>query len=249
MPGGECEQHCQCKLHVEGEHCNRCSPGYFSLNANNPDGCLKCFCSGVGVSCRTSDIESSSYETLENWSVTDISKSVTAYPTRDNNTGNMVFGNFELPDIEAVYWSAPANYLGNRLTSYGSRLVFELLWDVDRGDTSGKPTKGPNLILIGRNGMKIAFGDETFKAKNATIDILLTEEGWYHVPSTVKDIITRLRRTDYKGDPVTRVQFMSVLTYVDSILLRGTFHTDQVFFEISFNLLQNTELSVLRQYS
>lgn len=54
------------------------------------------------------------------------------------------------------------------------------------------------------------------------------EEGWYHVPRTVKDIVTRLRRTEYRGDPVTRVQFMSVLSDVESMLIRGTFHTDQV---------------------
>jgi laminin, alpha 1/2 len=57
MPGGECESHCQCKLHVEGEHCDKCVSGFFSLNADNPEGCLKCFCSGVGTSCRSSNIE------------------------------------------------------------------------------------------------------------------------------------------------------------------------------------------------
>lgn len=97
-----------------------------------------------------------------------------------------------------------------------------------RGDTSGKPTSGPSLILIGRNGMKIAYGDRTFTESNATIEVTLMEEGWYHVPRTVKDIVTRLRRTEYRGDPVTRVQFMSVLSDVESLMLRGTFHTDQV---------------------
>lgn len=76
--------------------------------------------------------------------------------------------------------------------------------------------------------MKIAYGDRTFPNSNATIDIVLSEESWYHVPRTVKDIVTRLRRTEYRGDPVTRVQFMSVLSDVESILIRGTFHTDQV---------------------
>lgn len=96
-----------------------------------------------------------------------------------------------------------------------------------RGDTSGKPNTGPSLILIGRNGMKIAYGDQTFTESNATIKVPLMEEGWYHVRG-VKDISTRLRRTEYRGDPVTRVQFMSVLTDVESLMLRGTFHTDQV---------------------
>lgn len=160
--------------------------------------------------------------------MTDISKSLVAYATRDNDTGNLVFGMYELPDTEAVYWLAPKMYTGNRLDSYGATFDFHIGWIIVRGDTSGKPTSGPSIILMGKNGMKIAYGDETFRHSNANIQIVLAEEGWYHVPGTVKDIVTRLRRTEYRGDPVTRVQFMSVLSDVDSILLRGTFHTDQV---------------------
>lgn len=133
----------------------------------------------------------------------------------------------ELSETEAVYWSAPKPYLGNRLESYGSHLIYRMHWDIVRGDTSGKETSGPNFILFGRNGLKIAYGDGTMSGKNATVDILMTEEGWYHVPKAVKDIKTRLRRTEYRGDPVTRIQFMSVLSDIESVLLRGTYHTDQ----------------------
>lgn len=165
---------------------------------------------------------------MENWRVTDISQSIFGTPSRDNDTGNLVFGMYELPGTEAVYWQAPAGYTHNLLQSYGSTISFSMGWIIVRGDTSGKQTSGPSLILIGRNGMKIAYGDATFKHSNASIKVTLSEEGWYHVPSTVKDIVTRLRRTEYRGDPVTRVQFMSVLSDVKSTLLRGTFHTDQV---------------------
>lgn len=130
-------------------------------------------------------------------------------------------------ELEAVYWSAPRTYLGNKLTSYGSHFLFKVDWVVVRGDTSGKPTNGPNIILFGKNGLKIAYGDASYASNNATIDTRLTEDGWYHVPKTVKDIITRQRRTEYKGDAVTRVQFMSVLANIEAILLRATYHTDQ----------------------
>lgn len=179
------------------------------------------------MTCESFQAKRKAIETLEGWSVTDISKSQLAYPTRDNETGFMVFGMYELADVEAVYWSAPPIYLGNRLENYGSHFLFHMDWVIVRGDTSGKPTSGPNFILIGKNGMKIAFGDGSFKSSNASVDIFLTEDGWYHVPKTVRDIITRLRRTEYRGDPVTRMQFMSVLANLDSILIRGTFHTDQ----------------------
>lgn len=165
---------------------------------------------------------------MENWKVTDISKQNFALPSIDNDTGNLVFGMYEFPETEAVYWLAPDSYCGNILQSYGSHLSFHMAWIIVRGDVSGKPTSGPSVILIGKNGMKIAYGDNTYKHSNASIEVSLSEDGWYHVPRTVKDIVTRLRRTEYRGDPVTRVQFMSVLSDVESILIRGTFHTDQV---------------------
>lgn len=227
-PGSECDESCLCKTFVRGDKCDECVDGYFGLSRDNAEGCIKCFCSGIATACESHQVGRRAVETLEGWSVTDISKSQVAYPSRDNETGFMVFGMYELSDeVEAVYWSAPAAYLGNRLESYGSRFRFAMDWVIVRGDTSGKPTSGPNLILMGRNGMKIAFGDGTFKNSNASVDVTLSEDGWYHVPTTVRDIITRLRRTEYRGDPVTRSQFMSVLTAIDSILIRGTYHTDQ----------------------
>jgi laminin, alpha 1/2 len=228
MPGGECDDECRCKTFVQGEKCNQCVAGYFGLDQNNPEGCMKCFCSGIAETCESHRVSRQSVETFEGWTVTDISRRHTAYPTKDNNTGFMVFGMYELSDeVEAVYWSAPPIYLGNRLENYGSYFEFIMDWVIVRGDTSGKPTSGPNFIMIGENGMKIAFGDGTFKNSNASVNILLSEQGWYHVPKTVKDITTRSRRTEHRGDPVTRAQFMAVLTNVESILVRGTYHTDQ----------------------
>lgn len=185
--------------------------------------------------------------------VTDISINELAYPIHDNISGYMTFGMYELQDVESVYWLAPSEiYGGNKLQSYGSKIHFRMKWVIVRGDTSGKPTSGPDLILIGNNGMKIAFGDNIYKSSNATISILLTEDGWYHVPKTVKDIVTRLRRTEYRGDLVTRVQFMSVLSDIKSVMLRGTYHTDQAesilersILHVGGNDVENIELSLV----
>lgn len=68
------------------------------------------------------------YETLKQWLVTDISKSVTVIPSPDNETGYLVFGMYELPDTQSVYWLAPENYVGNILKSYGSSLVYNPSW-------------------------------------------------------------------------------------------------------------------------
>jgi laminin alpha 1/2 len=118
--------------------------------------------------------------------------------------------------------------LGNLLTNYGSQFQFQVDFVIVRGDTSGKATNSPNFILIGANGMKIAFGDGNFTNSNASVNVPLMEHDWYHVPKNVNDITTsRYRRTNYRGDFVTRNQFMEVLRDVKNILIRGTFHTDQ----------------------
>lgn len=229
MQGGECESHCQCKLNVEGDNCDQCAPGYFGLNTMNPEGCTKCYCSGVSSICHSwSNISSTFFEAYEDWMVTDITNSIFVTPYTDPSSHQLIFASYEL-EIEAAFWSAPALYRANKLTSYGSKFTYQVEWEVVRGDTSGKPTAGPNLILIGSNGLKIAYGEAVYTNQtSATIEVELTEEGFYHVPKSVVDIVTsRQRRTHYKGDPVTRTQFMSVISNLEAVLLRATFHTDQ----------------------
>lgn len=168
------------------------------------------------------------FETLENWLISDISVSETVEPTWDSDRRMLSIGNYEIPGIESYYWLAPKEYLGNKLETYGSEIVFKVHWVVMRGDTSGKPTTGPNIVIVGRNGMQIAQGDDTFTGTNMTFRVQLTEKNWYHVPDEVKDIITRLRRTEYKGEYVSRAQFLQILTNIKYILLRAKYHTDQI---------------------
>lgn len=162
--------------------------------------------------------------------MTDIGITNVVVPTLDPDTGWLTVGNFELPGIESYYWNAPDLYLGNKLEAYGSILIFRVGWVVMRGDTSGKPTTGPNMIMVGHNGMKIAYDDVSYSqaSDELEIPIPLYEKMWYHVPNSVRDIVTRPKRTEYKGDMVTRNQFLSVLTNVKYILLRAKYHTDQV---------------------
>lgn len=137
----------------------------------------------------------------------------------------------EMSDVESIYWLAPQGYLGNRLTSYSSRLSIQVNWVTIRGDTSGKPTAGPNVILCGRNGLTIAYGNEEFsRDSSATINITLDEMGWYLLTDDLLAIKanqwphqnSRLQRN------VTRNQFLSILASLDALLIRASFHTDQV---------------------
>lgn len=230
MPGSACAGSCQCKAHVQGDTCSECAVGYFDLSEQRAEGCSRCWCSHVSETCHSAKLQTLAFETLNDWRLTDIQRTQAIAVAVDAETKRLIFGN-ELDEVEAIYWQAPAGYLGNRLTSYGARLQLQLSWVVMRGDTSGKPTTGPNVILCGKNGLKIAYADESYEGLELALNVTLTEQGWYHVPPAVKDIKTRLRRTeggDYHGEAVTRAQFLSVLVSLDALLIRAAYHTDQV---------------------
>ena len=80
--------------------------------------------------------------------MSDLSVSRTVLPSPDADTGQLSVGNYELPGVESYYWLAPERYVGNLLTSYGTNVTFTVSWVVMRGDTSGRPTVGPNMILV-----------------------------------------------------------------------------------------------------
>lgn len=180
------------------------------------------------------------------------------HPSRDNETGYLMFNMYEMSESDSIFWLAPDLYIGNKLQSYGSDLIFTMTWVINiiilllcsilnrislnlklffilkqvvvRGDTSGKPTFGPTIILIGENGMRIAYGDNVFLETNSTISIQLIEHDWYHIPqlSEHTTFTNKMHPNEYRGEHVTRSQFLSVLSNIECVMLRGTFHSDQV---------------------
>lgn len=78
--------------------------------------------------------------------------------------------------------------------------------------------------------MRIAYGEERYSGQDAAISVPLTEIGWYHLREDkfYSDLSTRFRRTEFNGDPVTRNQFVKILTDVENILLRARYHSEQI---------------------
>ncbi|XP_066263051.1 laminin subunit alpha lam-3 isoform X1 [Euwallacea similis] len=227
IPGNDCEEQCFCKANVEGEYCDRCKPGHFGLSLDHPDGCLPCFCSEVTSVCELALVKSKTIQTLENWLITDLKVSNFITPVT-SPTSVFSVGNYELPGVENLYWLAPKDYLGNKLEMYGSTLTFNVQWVVMRGDTSGEPTVGPDIIIVGSNRVQLGYGDNIYSSQKMTFDIEFSEKGWYVIPSEIRDITTRMLKSDYNNGPVSRELFLSVIADLKYMLLRGTFHTDQI---------------------
>nr|XP_034195684.1 laminin subunit alpha-1 isoform X1 [Osmia lignaria] len=227
LPSHDCEGDCLCKANVAGEFCDHCKPGHFALTKENLDGCLSCYCFGISNRCSTAKLTYSSISSLEDWLITDMNASRAIIPILDTDSGWLTVAAFDV-EYDSPFWLAPRIYCGNRLSSYGSNLTYSVSWVVMRGDTSGKPTTGPNVILVGNNGMRIAHGEEQYNGQEAEITVALRENGWYHVRSEIQDIPTRQRRTEFRGDPVTRIQMIQVLADLKYLMIRAQYHTEQI---------------------
>ncbi|XP_017882648.2 laminin subunit alpha-1 [Ceratina calcarata] len=227
LPSHDCEGDCLCKANVAGEYCDRCKPGHFALTKENLDGCLPCYCLGVSNRCTAAKLSYSAISSLEDWLLTDINATRSVAPILDTDNNWLTFAMFDV-EYDNPFWLAPRIYCGNRLSSYGSNLTYSISWVVMRGDTSGKPTMGPNIILVGNNGMRIAYGEEQYSGQEAEITVPLHENGWYHVRQEIQDIPTRLRRTEFRGDAVTRVQMMNVLADLKYLMIRAQYHSEQI---------------------
>ncbi|XP_050482872.1 laminin subunit alpha-1 isoform X2 [Bombus huntii] len=227
LPSHDCEGDCLCKANVAGELCDQCKPGHFALTKENLDGCLPCYCFGVSDHCGTAKLSYSTISSLENWLVTDVNATRAIVPILDTDNGWLTIAAFDV-EYDSPFWLAPRIYCGNRLSSYGSNLTYSVSWVVMRGDTSGRPTTGPNVVLVGNNGMRIAYGEEQYNGQEAEITVPLREDGWYHVRGEIQDIPTRLRRTEFRGDAVTRIQMMKVLADLKYLMIRAQYHSEQI---------------------
>lgn len=85
---------------------------------------------------------------MTHWTVTDSMRSTVMYPTWDNEANvSIVYDSDVRKELVNYFWSAPDPYIGNKLTSYGLVLRVFISWDVQRGDTSGKPVFNPDIII------------------------------------------------------------------------------------------------------
>ncbi|XP_039603409.1 laminin subunit alpha-2 isoform X4 [Polypterus senegalus] len=231
-----CVEPCICKKNVEGDYCNHCKPGFLNLLQENADGCEKCFCSDVSSECSGSQWAYANVMDMTGWVFVG-SDGIKNLPVihESNSMDLQVHLNSEEIQRESpffYYWSAPAAYLGNKLAAYGGKLAFSASYDI-KGVDKNVQTFTPLDIIIEGNGRKLSN---------------VKEEIWLYSPvanlQVIKFHYKKFRHLE-SWFPVSRKDFMTVLTNVSQLLLRVT-HSNE---ENTIYRLSSVSLEVADPYS
>ncbi|XP_022832802.1 basement membrane-specific heparan sulfate proteoglycan core protein-like isoform X3 [Spodoptera litura] len=203
---------CFCKQNVEGDSCDRCRPGSFGLDANNPNGCLSCYCSGVSSDCHEGNhftrVPIAAPVLGENYGGFTITDLNAERVTQDNfqpmfQQSELVYTFAFRPDIE-LYWSLPI-FPGNRVLSYGGTISLRQKFN---SNVYSMSERGTDVVLDGGDISIYWTNPNQFPVGvSYSYQIPLKEEGWY-----ILNTVT----------PATRSNFMSVLRNLKRVLVRAT---------------------------
>ncbi|XP_044138378.1 basement membrane-specific heparan sulfate proteoglycan core protein isoform X4 [Bufo gargarizans] len=115
---------CPCKPHVEGLTCSTCRPNHFYLSADNPDGCLPCFCMGVTQQCSSSSYHRELITSpflpgnFQNFALVNRQRSVritTGFIVEMSTHGpQLSYRQFDQLGQESFYWQLPESYQGDK---------------------------------------------------------------------------------------------------------------------------------------
>ncbi|KAL7984356.1 hypothetical protein Chor_002926 [Crotalus horridus] len=204
---------CLCKENVEGVQCDMCRSGSFYLDPANPKGCTTCFCFGATDICHSTNKRRVKSTDMRNWHLEAVGNAM-SIPTTFNPISNSVVADVqELPPfLHNLYWVAPSSYLGNKLSSYGGYLSYQL-------KSFGLPSEGmallekrPDVQLIGRE-MKISYIDPNNP---------LPDKMYY---GSVQLVEGNFRHTS-SNNLVSREELMMVLSRLNGLQIRGLYFTE-----------------------
>uniref|UniRef100_F7GGL1 Laminin subunit alpha-5 n=1 Tax=Monodelphis domestica TaxID=13616 RepID=F7GGL1_MONDO len=200
---------CHCKDNVEGLRCDQCRVGTFSLDATNPKGCTRCFCFGATDRCRSSQQVRGELLDMQGWVL--LSGERQEVPTSLRADIGLVHADVRnVPEaFQDLYWQAPVCYLGDRVSSYGGRLSYELHSETQRGDVF-VPTESRPDVILKRNQMSITFLESSYPAP-----------GYIHRGKV--DLVEGNFRHTETHNPVSREELMMVLAGLEQLQIRALF--------------------------
>ncbi|XP_067887186.1 laminin subunit alpha-3 isoform X2 [Heterodontus francisci] len=219
---------CLCKENVIGAQCDICRPGSFHLDTANPKGCTSCFCFGVTNQCQSSKRSRTKHMQMKKWNLFMGSKQ--SIPIVYNQRSNTVVADVqELPDIiRDLYWLAPESYLGDKVSSYGGFLTYQI-------KSFGLPSEGMTL-LEKKSDVELRGEQMTvvyFDPRNPLPDrvyhgrVQLLEDNFRHAVINT---------------PVTREDFMLLLSNLEELQIRALYYSQTQ--RLSLGQVQLEEASV-----
>uniref|UniRef100_A0A8C8EC97 Laminin subunit alpha 3 n=1 Tax=Otus sunia TaxID=257818 RepID=A0A8C8EC97_9STRI len=204
---------CLCKENVEGAECDTCRPGSFYLDPSNPRGCTSCFCFGATSNCNSTNRRRTKFVDMRNWRLEAMDENIDI-PVTFNPVSNSVVADIqELPaSVHSLYWKAPPSYLGEKLSSYGGFLSYQV-------KSFGLPSEGmvlldkrPDIQLTGQQ-MKVVYMDPNNPLPDRQYygRVQLVEGNFRHAGS---------------NNLVSREELMIILSRLDGLHIRGLYFTE-----------------------
>ncbi|XP_044604120.2 laminin subunit alpha-5 [Equus asinus] len=200
---------CYCKENVQGPRCDQCRLGTFSLDAANPKGCTRCFCFGATERCRSSAHGRWEYVDMEGWALLSTDRQVVPHELRAE--AELLHADLRhVPEaFPELYWQAPPSYLGDRVSSYGGILRYEVHSETQRGDVFIPTESRPDVLLQG-NQMSITFLEPVYPAPG-------------HVHRGQLQLVEGNFRHAETHSAVSREELMMVLAGLEQLQIRALF--------------------------
>uniref|UniRef100_A0A7M4G0V1 Basement membrane-specific heparan sulfate proteoglycan core protein n=1 Tax=Crocodylus porosus TaxID=8502 RepID=A0A7M4G0V1_CROPO len=194
-----------------------CSEGHFHIEGTSR--CLPCFCFGITKACRSTGryrhqirLRFDRPEDFKGVNVTTPALPGTLPLSSTQLQIDPALQEFQLVDLSRrflaheSFWALPAQFLGNKVDSYGGFLTFKVRYGVSRGQP--EPVQKPDVIIVG-NGQKLIYRARVPTQPSAINQrrVQFTEENW------VRE----------SGAPVSREELLLVLQRLESVLLQTVY--------------------------
>ncbi|XP_076001162.1 laminin subunit alpha-3-like [Genypterus blacodes] len=202
---------CLCKRNVAGVRCDACQAGSFYFDPSNPQGCTRCFCFGATDQCQSSSKRRAKIVDMHNWRLENVDRE--EIPSVLNTASNTVVADIQElpPTTQVLHWVAPSSSLGNRVSSYGGFLTYQI-------KSFGIPSEGmipmdrrPDVLLSGQGltlvhlAPQLPLPDKLYQGR-----VQLVEGNWRHSGS---------------NRPVSREELMTVLAHLEDLRIRALYFT------------------------
>ncbi|XP_060809746.1 basement membrane-specific heparan sulfate proteoglycan core protein isoform X4 [Amyelois transitella] len=210
---------CDCKDNVQGQYCDQCKPGFYYLSPDFTHGCAACFCSGVTQKCASSNLRrktthavfntESSIRQLGVYSSTSSRSGYNApapasvQPVLDSGAAR---ADIDSRSDDAYYWSLPASFAGDKVTSYGGNLYYTLV-NIPYGYNSGNNAADVQLISDNSLTFHHVINARPSNSGILNVTVPIFEKNWMRVD----------------GKEVPREQFLLALADVKTILIKARY--------------------------